>query len=224
MIAGFCGKGGDTVCRMIYSFCRYVVAITVIYYIFEYIGLSLSAYFASMGTVSLAVSLGSKDMIADIFAGIMILFEHQFQVGDSVDLDGCKGVVLEMGVRSTKLLTTDNDIRFISNSKIRSVLNKSRVLSTCRAEFTVVTGEPLEKVEGRFDEALSEIGKKNGKIVGGLRLEGISRVSGGGRPDRDKIVSVRVKCSCRELDYEDVRNFINREVYLFCERANIEVK
>ncbi len=40
-----------------------------------------------MGTMSLAVSLGSKDMFSDIFAGIMILFEHQFQVGDTVDLE-----------------------------------------------------------------------------------------------------------------------------------------
>ncbi len=224
MIAGFCERGGETICRMIYSFCRYVVAITVMYYIFEYIGLSLSTYFASMGTISLAVSLGSKDMISDIFAGVMILFEHQFQVGDSVDLDGCKGVVLEMGIRSTKLLTVENDIRFISNSKIRSVVNKSRVLSSCRAEFTLVTGEPLEKVEDRFAGALSEIGKKNGKIVGGLRLDGISRVSGGGRPDRDKSVVIRVRCGCREQDHEAVHDFINREVYLFCERENIEVK
>ena len=224
LIAGFCERGGETVCRMIFSFCRYVVALVVMYYIFEYVGLSLSAYFASMGTVSLGVSLGSKDMIADIFAGVMILFEHQFQVGDTVDLDGCKGVVLEMGVRSTKLLTDENDIKYISNSKISSVVNKSRVLSACQAEFTVVIGEPLEIVESRFAEALTEIGKKNEKIVGGLRLDGISGMSGGGGPDRDKSVVIRVKCGCREQDLNSVRDFINREVYLFCERENIEVK
>lgn len=223
MIAGFCGRGGETICRLLYSLCRYVVALTILYYVFEYIGLSLSTYFASLGMVSLAISLGSRDMVADIVAGIMILFERQFQVGDTVDLDGCNGVVLEMGIRSTKLLTADNNIRFISNSGIRSVVNRSRSLSVFRGEYALVTDEPLEKLEERFRNVLAQIGKKNPNISGDLKLAGISRVSGGGN-DRGKVVVIRVKCECREKYTDSVRDFVNREVFLYCEQENIEIR
>lgn len=224
LISGFSGRGGETICRLLYSLCRYVAVLTVLYYVFEYIGLSMSTYVASLGMVSLALSLGSRDMVSDIVAGIMILFEHQFQVGDYVELDGSRGKVLEMGIRSTKLLTASNDVKYISNSGIRSVLNKSKNFSSISTELVIVTGEPLEAIEEKFRAALPEIARKTRKIKGELTMDGISRVSGGGRPDRDKIVSIRFRCECRESDFDAVRDFVNREIYLFCERENIEIR
>jgi len=224
LIAGFSGRGGETICRLLYSLCRYVAVLSVLYYVFEYIGISMSTYVASLGMVSLALSLGSRDMVSDIVSGIMILFEHQFQVGDYVELDGSRGKVLEMGIRSTKLLTASNDVKYISNSGIRSVLNKSKNFSFISTELVIVTGEPLEAIEEKFRAALPEIARKTRKIKGDLTMDGISRVSGGGRPDRDKTVSIRFRCECRESDFDEVRDFVNREIYLFCERENIEIR
>ena len=223
LIAGFTGRGWETLCRLLYSLARYVTVLAILYYVFEYLGLSLSTYVASLGTVSLALSIGSRDMVADIVAGIMILFERQFQVGDIVELDGCRGQVLEMGVRSTKLLCPGDDIRYVSNSNIRSVINKTKRLSFFSQELTVVTQEPLEKVEELFNRELPEIAKKKRQIKE-LTLGGISRVTGGGQPDRDKCVSVKIKWTCQEGDQEDMRDFINREVYLLCEREHIEIR
>ena len=223
LIAGFTGRGGETICRLLYSLVRYVAILVIIYYIFEYLGLSMSTYVASLGTVSLALSIGSRDMVADIMAGIMILFERQFQVGDYVDMDGCRGQVLEMGIRSTKLLCQGDDIRFISNSNIRSVVNKTKRLSVYSTELTIATSDSIEKVEELFNRELPEIQKKK-RMIKELKLGGISRVSGGGRSDREKSVSVKIKWSCQEGDQETVRDFITREIFLLCERENIEIR
>jgi len=223
LIAGFTGRGGETLCRLLYSLVRYIAILAIIYYIFEYVGLSMSTYVASLGTVSLALSIGSRDMVADIVAGIMILFERQFKVGDYVEIDGCRGQVLEMGVRSTKVLCQGNDIRYISNSGIRSVVNKTKRLSTGSMELTVVTSDTIEQVEELFNRELPEIGKKK-RMIKELSLAGISRVSGGGKPDRDKVVSAKIKWSCQEGDQETVRDFITREIYLLCEREGIEIR
>jgi small conductance mechanosensitive channel len=223
LIVGFTGRGGETICRLLYSLVRYVAILVIIYYIFEYLGLSMSTYLASLGTVSLALSIGSRDMVADIMAGIMILFERQFQVGDYVDMDGCRGQVLEMGIRSTKLLCQGDDIRFISNSNIRSVVNKTKRLSVYSTELTIATSDSIEKVEELFNRELPEIQKKK-RMIKELKLGGISRVSGGGRSDREKSVSVKIKWSCQEGDQETVRDFITREIFLLCERENIEIR
>lgn len=223
LIAGFSGRGGETLCRLLYSLVRYVAILAIIYFVFEFVGLSMSTYVASLGTVSLALSIGSRDMVADIVAGIMILFERQFQVGDYVEIDGCRGQVLEMGVRSTKLLCEGDAIRYISNSNIRSVVNKNKRLSVSATELTIATSDSIEKVEELFNRELPEIGKKK-RMIKELKLGGISRVSGGGKPDREKNVSIRIKWSCQEGDQETVRNFITREIYLLCERENIETR
>ena len=75
LVAGFTGRSGETACRMIYSLIYYLVFAVILYYIFEYLGLSMSTYIASLGTASLALSIGAKDMIADILAGVLIVFE-----------------------------------------------------------------------------------------------------------------------------------------------------
>ena len=223
LISGFTGRGGETLCRLLYSLCRYVVILTVVYYIFEYFGLSLATYFAGLSMVSIAISLGSKEMVADIVSGLMILFENQFQVGDYVELDGCRGKVLEMGIRSTKLLTANNDIRYISNSGIRSIVNKTRNLSPCDTEITVISAEPLETIEETFRRVIPEIEKKKQLMIEGLKLEGITRVSEEGRMEGVRMVSVRISCECLEKDLGDVRDFINRELFLFCEREHIRI-
>ena len=211
-------------CRLLYSLCRYVVIIAAVYYVFEYLGINLATYFAGVGVLSLAISMGSRDMVADIMSGIMILFEHQFQVGDYVELDNTRGKVLEMGIRSTKPLTGNNDIMYISNSYIRTVINKSKNASPCVTDLIIVSEDPIEAVENRFKKALKEIGMKNKKIVGDLSLVGITRVTGGGANNQGKTISMRIRCECKERDYDDVRDFINRELYLYCERENIEIK
>ena len=224
LIAGFTGRGGETICRLLYSLCRYAVIITALYYVFEYIGISLATYFAGVGALSLAISIGSRDMISDIIGGIMIIFERQFQVGDYVELDNSRGKVLELGIRSTKLLTIHNDIMYVSNSNIRSIVNKSKNASPCVTELNIVTNDPIEVIEEKFGKALAEIGERNRKIVSDLTLAGIPKVSGGGSSRRDKTVSLRFSCTCKERDYDDVKDFINRELYLFCERENIEIR
>ncbi len=223
LIAGFSGRGGDTICRLLYSLLRYIVVLTILYYVFEYIGLSLSTYIASMSMISLAISLGSKDMVSDMLAGLMIIFERQFQVGDIVELDGSRGRILEIGVRSTKLLTGTNDIKFISNSNIRSVINKSRRISAFTMELIVVTDSSLETMEELISRELPKIGRKEKKITGGPALAGIATMSGGGKPERSRKITARIRCECRERDLDEARDFLNREVYLLCERENIEL-
>ena len=198
--------------------------ITAVYYVFEYLGINLATYFAGVGVLSLAISMGSRDMVADIMSGIMILFERQFQVGDYVELDNSRGKVLEMGIRSTKLLTVNNDIMYISNSYIRTVTNKSKNASPCVTELVIVSNKTIEDVEEQFRKALKEIGMKNKKIVGDLALVGITRVTGGGGANAEKVISMRIRCECKERDYDAVRDFINRELYLYCEKQNIEIK
>ena len=224
LIAGFTGRGGETICRLLYSLARYVTVLTILYYVFEYIGISMSTYIASVSMISLAISIGSRDMVSDILAGVLILFEGQFQAGDIVEIDGCRGRVLEIGVRSTKLLCQGNDIRYISNSGIRSVVNKAKQVSTFTTELAIVTGEPLEKVEELFKRELPAISRKNRMIKSELTVAGISKVIGGGKPDRDRTIALRIKCECRERDYEEVRDYVNRQIYLLCERENLELR
>ena len=224
MIAGFTGRAGETTCRLLYSLLNYLVILSILYYVFEYIGLSMSSYIASISAASLALSIGAQGMVADILAGVLILFEHQFQVGDIIEIEGYRGRVLEIGVRSTRLLGSGNDVRFINNSDIRSIVNKSIRNSTSRAEISLVTNKSLEEVETILNRELPLIGQKSDLILSGPVLNGIVKVSGTNKPGAEKSIVVRIIYKCAEQDRDRVRDFVAKEFYRLCEREEIGLR
>ncbi len=224
MIAGFTGRAGETACRMLYSLIHYLVILTILYYLFEYVGLSMSTYIASLGAASLALSIGAQGMIADILAGTMIVFEHQFEVGDIVEVDGYRGKVLEIGIRSTRILGYGNDIRFINNSDIRSIVNKSIRDSVFTAEINLISQKSLEQIEELLNRELPKIGQKSDLINSGPALNGIVKVSGNNKPGDYRTFTIRIIYECPERDRDNVRDYIAREIILLCEREEIGLR
>ena len=223
LIAGFTGKGGETICRLLYSLINYIVVLGMLYNVFEYLGLPISTYIASLSVVSLALSLGAQGMISDILAGLLIVFEGQFQVGDIVEIDDVLGEVLEIGVRSTRILNDDNDVNYYTNSTIRKIVNKSKRDSAYKLYLTVVTEDSIEQVEALFARELPQIGQKYDEIITGPRLREVAILSSVNNPHNDKLYRIKIKATCKAADYDIVHEIVNREVYLLCEREHIRL-
>lgn len=72
------------------------------------------------GTLAVAVGFALKDLVASFIAGIMIMIDHPFQVGDRLQFDGQYGDVISIGLRSVKLQTLNDDTVTIPNNKFLS--------------------------------------------------------------------------------------------------------
>jgi MscS family membrane protein len=103
---------------------RMVLAGGITYSLFVIWGINLGAWMAGAGIIGIAVGFAAKDTLANLFAGISILVDAPYQLGDFVVLDGGdRGRVTKIGLRSTRILTRD-DIEItvpnsvIANSKI----------------------------------------------------------------------------------------------------------
>jgi small conductance mechanosensitive channel len=122
------GKG-QTLCKLIHNAIKYLSVFVSVYFMLQYFGFPIGTVIGSIGIVSLALSLGARDMAADVLAGLSIVFEKSFEVGDIVQIGNAKGVVQEIGVRSTKLLTMDNNLMTIINHSIDTIVNNTRKFS-----------------------------------------------------------------------------------------------
>lgn len=71
-----------------------------------------------MGIGGLAVALAAKDIIANFFASILLLFDNSFNQGDWVEVSDIEGTVVETGLRKTTIRTFDNCLVFLPNSTI----------------------------------------------------------------------------------------------------------
>ena len=72
-------------------------------------GINATALAASFGVVGIAVGFAAQESLANLFAGVLIIADAPYQIGDILELDnGDRGEVVEIGIRSTRLVTTDN--------------------------------------------------------------------------------------------------------------------
>ncbi len=99
--------------------------------IFQPPAATLLAFSASVGV---AIGFASQDILKNIFGGVMILFDRPFKSGDKIDVGGHYGEVVEIGLRSTRIVTADDNLVSIPNSEImnKSVSNANAGESNCQ--------------------------------------------------------------------------------------------
>ncbi len=88
-------------------------------------GFNLSPLLASAGVAGVAIGLAAQNIVKDMFNGVLILLESQFNIGDTVRLAGLTGTVETMTLRKTTVRDGDGTLYIIPNSQITTVANLS---------------------------------------------------------------------------------------------------
>ena len=144
----FHSKKGKTLSRLLVSFFKWVIALCALFFTMDAWGANTTTILASAGVVTLIIGLGSQSLVADILAGIFIVFEGEFQVGDIVIIDGWRGEVKEIGMRTTKLVDAGGNIKIVNNSEIRTIINQTQELSVAKTYVSISEWGELEQLLG----------------------------------------------------------------------------
>ena len=119
-------KKKKTIISLIKNILKWLIYIFVILSILSVYGVDTTGIIASLGVAGLVIGLALQDIIADFVAGIFILFDDQYIIGDVVEINGFKGEVIGFGLMSTKIKNATGDVLIISNSSFKEVKNFSR--------------------------------------------------------------------------------------------------
>jgi len=105
---------------------------------------------AVTASVGIAVGFAAQDILKNIFGGIMILFDRPFQVGDKIEVGEYYGEVVQIGLRSTRLVTADDSLVSVPNSELmnKSLSNSNAGEANCQvvAELYLPIDIDTEKV------------------------------------------------------------------------------
>jgi len=102
--------------RRVFQVLAWVVAIIIA---FDHFGVSVDALVVSLGAGSLAFALAAQETLSNMIGGFVLFVDRPFRIGDRVLLEnGTKGDVVEIGLRSTKILTFENTIMVVPNAQI----------------------------------------------------------------------------------------------------------
>jgi MscS family membrane protein len=129
----------------------------VAYFIMLAWKLELTGWLASAGIISIAVGFAAKDTLANLFAGVFILADAPYKIGDFIELEGQRGQVMKIGLRSTRILTRD-DIEItipnstIANSKIINESGGPSVKHRVRMPIGVAYGSDIDRVRAVLED------------------------------------------------------------------------
>jgi len=201
------GSRGETIGKLLSSFSSYVAILIVIYFSLEYLGLQPSTILAGLGIAGLAITMGAKDMITDIFAGVSIVFEGAFHVGDIIRIGQSQGTVHSIGIRMTRITESGGNIRIINNREIQDVVNLSRLSSFAVVTFKVPATASFEKIRKSMEENLPEIGRNNPDILSGPNYMGITGID-----ERTANYIITVSAECLEQKKHAVTNYLYESI------------
>ncbi|MEX2600036.1 MAG: mechanosensitive ion channel domain-containing protein [Balneolaceae bacterium] len=117
----------------------YVIVTIGLLISFQFVGVDLSSLAVIFGLLSVGIGFGLQNITNNFISGLIVLFERPISVGDRVDVGGIEGDVLEINIRSTKILTLNNISIIVPNQEFvgSSVINYSHGDPTYRLDLEV---------------------------------------------------------------------------------------
>lgn len=140
----------------------FVVALIILLSIW---GIPVTALLASAGLMGLIIGFAARDILANFFGGLFVLADSPYKIGDYIVLDsGEKGIVMDIGLRSTRIKTKDDIEITIPNAQIANskIINESgpQEKTRVRVRIGVAYGSDIDKVR----EILTRIAEENEQV------------------------------------------------------------
>lgn len=205
-----------TVVSLLDGFVKYGAAIAVIIYFLKACGVNTQALIASIGILALIIGLGAQSLIADIIAGMFIIFENEFNTGEIISIDGFRGEVIEIGIRTTKLLDAAGNIKIMNHSDIKNIVNLSREPSLAVVDVDFPYDVPIEYIEKLFDDKFAGLKDKIPGIITGPFYKGVTEY-------KDSNVTVKIVATCLEEDRFQVQRDLLREYRAIITAEGIDI-
>lgn len=210
------GARALTIAKLLNSVVKYVIWFVVIMVILSSLGVDLTPFIASAGVVGLAVGFGAQEIVKDFISGFFIIFDGEFEVGEIIEVDGFKGTVLTIGLRTTVIENWMGQRKIINNGAIEKIVNFSRNNSLAIVDFGVAYETDLLKVSDIMPAFLEEIKEKYEVITEMPSFLGIIELA-------DSSINMRIIAKTETMKHFQVERDIRKDVVLYFREHDIEI-
>ena len=153
----------DTLLVLFHRFSRVLLVTISAIMLLSLYNVNVNALIAALGVGGLALSLAAQDTLSNVIAGIMIMLDQPFRVGDRIEIQGLGtwGDVVDIGLRSTRVRTRDNRLVIVPNNSISTsqIVNYTYPDPRYRIEIEIGVGygQDIEKVREIIVDTVSQV-------------------------------------------------------------------
>ena len=192
---------------------------TALLLILTRLGVDVAPLLASAGVVGVALGFGAQTMVKDYLAGIFLIIEDQYGVGDVVDLGGAVGTVEEVTLRTTRLRDMSGVVWYVRNGEINRVANRSQGWTMASIELPVAYDEDLDRIRTIIENIADDMDTDpvyDDVLLGRPEFAGVESVSG-------DAVFIRIVAKSAPEQQVILAREIRERVKLAFDRAGVRV-
>ncbi len=196
---------------------RYAVILAAICVALTIFNVDIVTILAGLGIIALIIGFGAESLIADIVTGMFILIDNQYNVGDIIEVNGFRGAVTEINVRTTVLTDVGGNVKIINNSDMKNVLNRSDNASKAVTDFPIPYETDLEELEKSIPALLNYIYANNRPLMLAMpEYLGVDKLD-------DSAINLRFTVDVAEGDIFMGARALNRGLFIGMRKLGIEV-
>lgn len=209
-------KKSLTIMNLITNIIKYIIIIIALLSILNVWGVDTKAMVASLGIAGVVAGLALQDILKDFLAGISIIFDNEYDVGDNIKIGDFRGEVIELGMKNTKLRAYSGEVKIIANRNVVEVINYSTQTVKCIVDISTDYNANTEDVEKVLKEVCEILSKNTPYLTSDVELLGIEKLD-------DSAVVYRLIADCEPLQDFPFKREINRAVKIAFEKANLTI-
>ncbi len=213
--AKYVDKKKKTIISLIKNIIKYLIMIFVVLAILGIYGVDTKGIITSIGVAGVVIGLALQDIVKDFLAGVLILFDNHYTIGDIVTIDGFTGEVIAFGLMTTKIKAANGEGMVIANSAFKRVVNYSAHNTIHYINIDVAYDTDIDLLEKTLKEMQSEVEAIDG-YVGNYKLLGIQEFAASS-------IKYMVMLECKNSVRFQVKRDFNMILKRHLNKAKIEI-
>ena len=209
-------KRMKTINSLIINIIRYIIIVIVSTMILSNFGVNVQSIVAGLGITAAILGLAFQDVAKDFLAGISIILEDQYEIGDLVEINCFTGEVVSLGLKTTRLKNFKGQTLIIANHTITQIINYN--LNNTKAIVDIAVGYEYssDEVEKVLNKLFEKLDKNIPKTVGKIEILGITELEESG-------VIYRISVETLPGEHIDVERRLRREIKEALDKAKIKI-
>ena len=147
----------ETMGSVLKNIATFTIWTIVVVMVLDILGYSIGPLLASAGIAGVALGFGAQNLVKDFLAGISMLLEDQYGVGDVIDMGGASGVVEAVSLRITRLRSVDGTVWYVRNGEVVQLGNSSQDWSRAVIDVGVAYNSDTGRVRHLLEEVAGEM-------------------------------------------------------------------
>ena len=209
-------KRADTLRMMLLNIIKYIIVIFVVLSILTVFGIDIKSILAGIGITAAIIGLAFQDIAKDLLAGISIIIEDQYEVGDYIEINGFLGEVVGISLKTTRVRDYKGRTKIYANRSITEVINYNLSSNAAVVDISVAYEENNEKVDKILNKTIDNLNKTLPKLRGKVELLGIESLD-------DSAVIYRIIAPVSSMEQYKTERLIRKQIKEVFDKEKIKI-